>query len=86
LGYVFAKAGPFEDWPTPHRFRHTFVRIRLHRGVPVGDAAELIGDTEQVLRRHYAKWIPERQERLTRILKDAFEKRPKLTVLRPGRF
>ena len=52
----------------------------------VADAAELIGDTEQVLRRHYAKWIPERQERLTRILKDAFEEKPKLTAVRPGRF
>jgi len=85
LGYVFAKAGAFEDRPTPHRFRHTFVRILLQRGVPVADAAELIGDTEQVLRRHYAKWIPERQERLTRILKDAFEEKPKLTAVRPGR-
>jgi len=40
--------------PTSHKFRHTFVRILLERGVPVADVAELIGDTEQVLRRSYA--------------------------------
>ena len=29
------------------------------------------------MRRHYARWAPERQERLTNILKDAFEDKPK---------
>lgn len=35
-------------------------------------AAELIGDTEGMVRRHYARWVPERQARLTSILKRAF--------------
>jgi integrase len=77
VGKVFKLAGPFEERPTPHRFRHTFVRILLEKGVPVADVAELVGDTEDVVRRHYARWVPERQARLTKILKDAFAEKPK---------
>jgi len=77
LARVFALAGPFEETPTPHRLRHTFVRILLQKGVPVADVAELIGDTEEIVRRHYAKWVVERQARLTRILQEAFDDHPK---------
>jgi len=85
LAKVFKLAGPFDDPPTPHRFRHTFVRILLEKGVPVADVAELIGDTEEIVRRHYARWVPERQARLTKILKDAFDGRPKLVAIPGGR-
>jgi hypothetical protein len=37
----------------------------LQRGVPPRDVAKLIGDTEEVVLKHYARWVPERQERLT---------------------
>ena len=76
LAHVFDLAGPFDEKATPHRLRHTFVRILLEKGVPAADVAELIGDTEAVLRKHYSKWMPERQARLTRILRDAFEDKP----------
>jgi integrase len=81
LKAVFKLAGPFEEKPTPHRFRHTFARILLEKGIPVGDVAELIGDTEEVVRRYYAKWMPSRQQRLSRILQEAFEDRPRLRVV-----
>jgi integrase len=61
LAKIFELAGPFEEKPTPHRFRHKFVRILLEKGVPVADVAELIGDTEDVLRRHYSRWIKTRK-------------------------
>ncbi len=77
LAKAFAAAGPFEETPTPHRLRHTFARILLQKGVPVADVADLLGDDEKTVRDHYARWVPERQERLTRILKDAFSERPK---------
>ena len=32
----------------------------------------VIGDDEKTVREHYARWVPERQARLTKILKDAF--------------
>jgi integrase len=87
LARAFKLAGPFDEKPTPHRCRHTFVRILLEKGVPVADVAELIGDTEEIVRRHYAKWVPERQARLTKILQEAFDDRPKpkLTAIRGGR-
>ena len=74
---MFAVAGPFEEKPTPHRFRHTFVRILLEKGVPVAEVAELIGDTEDILRRHYSRWTKTRQDRLTKILQEAFDDKPK---------
>lgn len=70
LNKLWSLCGPWKDRPTPHRFRHTFARILLERdGVTVRDVAELLGNTEQMVRKHYAAWIPERQDRLTAILK-----------------
>lgn len=77
IARALARAGRFEEPATPHRFRHTFARILLQRGVPVADVADLMGDDEDTIRRHYARWVPERQARLTRILQEAFEDRPK---------
>ena len=61
IGKVFELAGKFDETPTPHRFRHTFARILLQRGVPVADVANLLGDDERTGREHYARWVPERQ-------------------------
>jgi integrase len=87
LDRVFKLAGPFDEKPTPHRFRHTFARILLQRGVPVTDVADLLGDNEATVREHYSRWVRERQERLTKILKEAFEDkpRPKLSVISGAR-
>jgi integrase len=77
INRVFELAGKFEERPTPHRFRHTFARILLQRGVPVADVADLLGDDEKTVRQHYARWVPERQARLTNILQEAFADKPK---------
>ncbi len=74
---VFELAGKFDETPTPHRFRHTFARILLQRGVSLADVADLLGDDEKTIRVHYARWVPERQARLTKILQDAFDDKPK---------
>jgi hypothetical protein len=42
--------------------------------------AELLGNTEQMVRKHYSAWIPERQERLTAVLKAAFSEKPRPKV------
>lgn len=64
------------------RFQHTVARIPLERpGITVRDVAELLGDTEDIVRKHYAAWIPERQERLTAVLKAACETKPKPNVI-----
>jgi integrase len=84
INRVFDEAGSFEcGQPTPHVFRHTFVRLLLQRGVPPCDVADLIGNTEDVVLKHYARWVPERQERLTNILREKLSSapRPKLAVI-----
>jgi hypothetical protein len=54
-------------------------------GVTVRDVAELLGNTEDVVRRAYSAWVPERQARLTKILQEAFDDRPKpKLVAMPG--
>jgi integrase len=78
LNKLWTLCGSWKERPHPHRFRHTFARILLNRpGVEVRDVAELLGNTEQMVRKHYAAWIPERQERLTALLKAAFNGSPK---------
>ena len=72
INKVFELAGTFEDSPTLDRFRQTFARILLQSGVTVADVADLLGDDEDTLRQHYARWVAKRQARLTDILRDAF--------------
>ena len=88
LNKVWDLCGPWREKPTPHRFRHTFARILLQKpGVTLRDVAELLGNTEDMIRRHYGAWVPERQERLTRILREAFDDKPKpkLTAIDGGK-
>jgi integrase len=85
LAKVFDLADIGTEPATPHRFRHTFARILLEKGVPVAAVADLMGDSEQVIRRHYSRWCGERQAALTKILKDAFSDKPNLAVLQGGR-
>jgi integrase len=78
LKRLWSLCGPWKDKPTPHRFRHTFARILLERpGVTVWDVAELLGNSEAMVIRHYSAWIPSRQERLTEILRSAFAETPR---------
>jgi integrase len=82
LQKVWELSGPWKVKPTPHRFRHTFARILLQKpGVAVRDVAELLGNSEEMIRKHYGAWVPERQARLTRILKDAFDDKPKPKIV-----
>lgn len=82
LNKVWKLCGPWKEKPTPHRFRHTFARILLQKpGVTVRDVAELLGNTEEMIRKHYGAWVPERQARLTKILQEAFEGKPKLVEI-----
>jgi integrase len=50
---------------TPHRFRHTFAARLLQSGMTTRDVAEYLGDTEEVVRTHYAKYTTSEQEMAT---------------------
>jgi site-specific recombinase XerD len=48
----------------PHQFRHTAAKRWLIDGLSISHVASLLGDSEAIVRKHYSKWIPERQEAL----------------------
>ena len=92
LKEVWDLCGVWKVKPEPHRFRHTFARILLQKpGVTVRNVAELMGDTEEMILKHYGAWVPERQENLTRVLREAFgdtpqpKAKPKLVAMSGGR-
>lgn len=85
LAQAFEAAGPFDQEPTPHRFRHTFARRLLQDGNSIDDVAMALGDDPKTVALHYSAWVPERQERLTRMFKKAYREKPKLVGISGGR-
>jgi integrase len=57
----------------PHQFRHTCAKRLLVKGVPTGFVATVLGDGEDVVRKHYSKWIPERQEALETAIRSTWK-------------
>lgn len=47
-----------------HRFRHTLATEILVNGGTEQDCADVLGISPLVVRKHYAKWTPQRQERI----------------------
>jgi integrase len=60
LAAVFEKSGVKKAHA--HRFRHTLATRLLGRGVPIERVADILGNSPAVVRKHYAKWSPERQD------------------------
>ena len=51
-----------------HRFKHTLATEVLELGGTFEDAADILGDTEAIVRKHYAKWSAGRQVRISDLL------------------
>jgi integrase len=64
--HVVALGDRAEVHACPHRFRDTKALDLFLSGADTPDVAQSLGDTEEVIRKHYAKWTPERRERLRR--------------------
>ena len=77
---LWEACGPWEQKPTHHRFRHTFIRVLLQHDVPIKTVAELAGDAEETIVRHYSQWVPERQANVTRYLREAFADTPRFHI------
>ncbi len=74
---LMAEAQPptaFGDRPHPHRFRHTFAATLLRAGVSLRIVAQYLGDTEEVVRDHYAKFCIAEQEEAASVLEKAMLK------------
>jgi integrase len=62
LAAVFKKSGV--QRAHAHRFRHTLATELLGRGASFEDVADILGNSPDVVRKHYAKWSPARQARI----------------------
>jgi len=47
-----------------HRFRHTLATELLGNGASFEDVADILGNSPEIVRKHYAKWSPARQSRI----------------------
>ena len=66
LDAVYAKSGV--EGACSHRFRHTLATEILEMGGSFEEAADILGDTEAIIRKHYAKWSAGRQARISDLL------------------
>ena len=51
-----------------HRFRHTIATEILELGGTFEEAADILGDSPELVRKHYAKWSRARQASITDLL------------------
>ena len=52
-----------------HRFRHTLATSMLASGGTLSDVADVLGISQRVAEKHYAKWSSDRQTRITNLLR-----------------
>jgi integrase len=65
LGRIYRASGVFRA--CSHRFRHTLATEILEMGGTFEEAADVLGDTETTVRKHYAKWSSGRQARISNL-------------------
>lgn len=51
-----------------HRFRHTLATRLLSRGAAFEEIADILGNTPEIVRKHYAKWSKGRQDRIDDVM------------------
>jgi integrase len=56
-----------------HRFRDTCAVELLLAGASVEDVATILGNTPQIVAKHYAPWVRERQERLEKLVRQSWQ-------------
>jgi site-specific recombinase XerD len=81
LAAVFRKSGVKNAHA--HRYRHTLATSLLGRGTTFEVAADILGNTPDVVRRHYGKWSKGRQDNIDRVMIDHFRARAVTTPVTP---
>ena len=66
LRSVFTKSGV--QHAHAHRFRHTLATELLGQGASFEDVADVLGNSPEIVRNHYAKWCPARQTRIDELM------------------
>jgi site-specific recombinase XerD len=57
-----------------HRFRHTLATELLEAGGTLEDVADILGNSPNIVRKHYAKWSVRRQARISSLMTSVFGK------------
>jgi integrase len=66
LAAVFRKSGVAKAHA--HRFRHTLATRLLAQGASYEQVADILGNTPEVVRKHYGKWSKGRQDNIDRLM------------------
>jgi integrase/recombinase XerC len=57
-----------------HRYRHTLATRLLGEGASFQTVADILGNTAEVVRKHYGKWSKGRQDHIDRVMMDHFQR------------
>ena len=74
LGAVFKKSGVKNA--RAHRFRHTLATRLVERGATFEQIADILGNSPDVVRKHYGKWSKGRQDNIDRLMFAHFRTAP----------
>lgn len=66
LAAVFKKSGVIKAHA--HRFRHTLATKLLEAGASFEEVADILGNSPDIVRKHYAKWSTARQARIDTLM------------------
>jgi integrase len=55
-----------------HRFRHTLATELLGRGASFEEVADILGNSPEIVRRHYGKWPVARQSRIDDLMQRVY--------------
>jgi integrase len=70
LRAVFRASGVLEAHS--HRFRHTLATELLGRGASFEEVADVLGNSPEIVRRHYGKWSAGRQRRIDALMERVY--------------
>jgi predicted transcriptional regulator len=72
LAAVFKKSGVKKAHA--HRYRHTLATRLLGDGASFQTVADILGNTEAIVRKHYGKWSKGRQDNIDRLMMAHFDR------------
>jgi len=55
-----------------HRFRHTLATELLGRGASFEEVADILGNSPEIVRKHYGKWSTARQSRIDDLMQRVY--------------
>jgi site-specific recombinase XerD len=78
LGSIFAKSQVAKAHA--HRFRHTLATELIGAGASFEVVADILGNSPDVVRKHYAKWSPARQVNIDSLMETVHSTATYITV------